>query len=197
MKNKKVKKAVAIVALAWACIFAIDFVRVSNFERPVFSVLVNGADDGGSGTYAGLGYWTEIEGNFVTEDVTKWGVTQYDMKLLGIRVQAAIRCPAGYESDIYSQEDIGQAVDIVTKYFYKEFEGCDLTALWYDEDFSEKQAVEWAEQYEAEEAIVLLSSFKVDASGGDGSLNPNSTYNNWNWVLVRSGGEWELKTWGY
>ena len=85
------KKAVAIVALAWACIFAIDFVRVSNFERPVFAVLVNGADDGGSGIYVGLGYWTEIEGNFVTEDEMLRGVTQYDMKLLGIRVQAAIR----------------------------------------------------------------------------------------------------------
>ena len=197
MKNKKRKMILAIAALVWTCLFAVDFVKVNNFEKPVFSVLVNGADDGGSGTYVGLGYWTQIEGNFVTEDETERGVTQYDMKLLGIRVQAAIRCPAGYESDIYTQEDIQQAVDIVTDYFNKEFEGCDLTALWYDEVFSEKQADDWTRQYEAEEAIVLLSSFDVDASGGDGSFNPNSTYDNWMWILVRTGGDWELMTWGY
>ena len=95
MKNKNKKIILAIVALIWACIFGVDFVKVSNFEKPVFSVLVNGADDGGSGTYVGLGYWTEIEGNFVTEDEMLRGITQYDMKLLGIRVQAAIRCLAG------------------------------------------------------------------------------------------------------
>lgn len=83
------------------------------------------------------------------------------------------------------------------EHFTKEFEGCVLTALWYDETFSEKCADEWATQYEAEEASVLLSSFDVDSSGGDGSFNPNNTYNNRNWVLVRRGADWELKTWGY
>ena len=195
MRNKKGKIALVIVALVWGCFFVTDFVRVGNFEKPIFSVLVNGADDGGSGTYVGLGYWTEMEGNFVIENEAERGVTQYDMKLLGIRVQAAIRCLAG--TDTYSQAEIQQAMDIVVEHFTKEFEGCVLTALWYDETFSEKCADEWATQYEAEEAIVLLSSFDVDSSGGDGSFNPNSTYNNWNWVLVLSGADWELKTWGY
>ena len=112
MKNRKLKATIVIVTLVWACFFTIDFVRVRNFEKPIFSVLVNGADDGGSGTYVGLGYWTEIEGNFVTEDIAERGVTQYDMKLLGIRVQAAIRCIVGYQSDIYSQDGIQQAMDV-------------------------------------------------------------------------------------
>ena len=44
----------------------------------------------------------------------------------------------------------------------------------------------------------MLSNFTVDGSGGDGSLNPNSTYKNWNWILVRGGsGDWTLKDWGY
>jgi len=94
MKNKKVRIVLAIVTLVWACLFVTDFVRVGNFEKPIFSVLVNDADDGGSGTYVGLGYWTEIEGNFVTESEAERGVTQYDMKLFGIRVQAAICCLA-------------------------------------------------------------------------------------------------------
>ena len=195
MKNKEKRLVLIVAIILWLGIFTIDFVRVGNFEKPVFCILVNGADDGGSGSYVGLGYWTEIEGNFVTENEAERGVTQYDMKLLGIRVQAAIRCLAG--TDTYSQAEIQQAMDIVVEHFTKEFEGCELTALWYDETFSEKCADEWATQYEAEEAIVLLSSFDVDSSGGDGSFNPNSTYNNWNWVLVRSGADWELKTWGY
>ena len=56
----------------------------------------------------------------------------------------------------------------------------------------------WAEQYDAEQAIVLVSSFDVDSSGGDGSLNPNSTYDNWKWILTRNDNEkWTLQTWGY
>lgn len=95
MIQKKSKKFVAIVTLVivWMTMFTIDFVRVSQFEKPAFCVLVDGVDDGGSGTYIGLGYTVEIEGDFVTEDQALRGVTEYDMKLLGIfRVQAAIRC---------------------------------------------------------------------------------------------------------
>lgn len=35
---------------------------------------------------------------------------------------------------------------------------------------------EFTARYNADEVIVLLSAFDVDESGGDGSLNPNSTY---------------------
>lgn len=47
-------------------------------------------------------------------------------------------------------------------------------------------------------SIALLSSFDVDSSGGDGSLNPNSTYNDWKWILVRTnGGQWQHVDHGY
>ena len=43
-----------------------------------------------------------------------------------------------------------------------------------------------------------VSSFDVDSSGGDGSLNPNSTYNDWKWILVRTnGGQWQHVDHGY
>lgn len=46
--------------------------------------------------------------------------------------------------------------------------------------------------------LVLLSSFDVDASGGDGSLNPNSSYEGWAWILVRSkAGQWKHVDHGY
>ena len=100
-------------------------------------------------------------------------------------------------SQLYSAEDVNSAMDVAVCYFRKEFEGCKLTWLIYDESMA-AAADEWAAQYGADEAIVLYSDFEVDSSGGDGSLNPDSTYRNWKWVLIRNRREaWELKTWGY
>ena len=101
-------------------------------------------------------------------------------------------------SEVYSEQDINNAMDTVVDFFQDEFKGCTLTDLWYEESVSVPASDEWARQYDADESIVLLSNYDVDSSGGDGSLNPNDTYKNWQWILVRDkGGEWELKTWGY
>ena len=102
------------------------------------------------------------------------------------------------ESEIFTQREIENAMEVAMNCFRKEFDGCTMTKIEYTEEKSRDAALEWAQQYGADEAIVLHSSFDVDASGGDGSLNPNSTYNNWQWVLTRNeGGEWVLRTWGY
>lgn len=46
--------------------------------------------------------------------------------------------------------------------------------------------------------LFLTSTFDVDGSGGDGSLNPNSTYKDWIWLLVRNKqGEWKHVDHGY
>lgn len=101
-------------------------------------------------------------------------------------------------SQLYSEQEINAAMDAAVNCFQTTFKGCTLTELWYDEQVCAAAADGWARQYNAEEAIVLLSTFDVDASGGDGSFNPNDTYSDWQWILVRSkGGPWELKTWGY
>lgn len=102
------------------------------------------------------------------------------------------------ESSLYSQAEIEQMMDTVESTFRREFKGCTLLELKYDEALSQKQSGDWAEQYQADEAAVLTSSFDVDGSGGDGSLNPNSTYSKWLWVLTRNGdGNWKLQTLGY
>lgn len=102
------------------------------------------------------------------------------------------------KSEIFTQREIEDAMETAMDHFRKEFDGCTMTKIEYIESKSEAAAVEWAQQYGADEAIVLYSSFDVDSSGGDGSLNPNSTYNNWQWILTRDeGGEWVLRTWGY
>lgn len=103
------------------------------------------------------------------------------------------------KSEVYSEKDIERAMATAKRQFKFDFKGCTLTDLWYDEEISLSSASSWASQYNADEAIVLLSNFDVGSSGGDGSLNPNDTYSNWQWILVRNKGSqnWKLKTWGY
>ena len=102
------------------------------------------------------------------------------------------------DSEIYSKSEINDAIDIVLKHFKDYFKGCTLREIQYAGDDSYKEFEEWAEQYDAEQAIILISSFDVDSSGGDGSLNPNTTYDDWKWILTRKDNqEWTLQTWGY
>lgn len=102
------------------------------------------------------------------------------------------------ESEMYSQEDIESAIDTIKNEFDREWKGCSLTEIYYAGDEKSRAYQEWAERHQADEVIVLLSSFDVDESGGDGSLNPNSTYSDWNWILVRdTGGKWEHVDHGY
>ncbi len=99
------------------------------------------------------------------------------------------------DSEIYSERDIEKAMNKVYSQFAL-FEGCVLLELEYDEEYSRERMHDWAKQYDADEAIVLLSKFYV--AGENGSLEPGETYTKWNWILVRDkGGFWELKTWGY
>ena len=102
------------------------------------------------------------------------------------------------DSDIYSQKEIREAMEVAADYFKKDFGGCTLTEIRYAGDETAKACEEWAQSRNADEAILLLSSFEVGPSGGDGSLAPNSTYTDWQWVLVRdAGGKWRHIDHGY
>jgi hypothetical protein len=98
-------------------------------------------------------------------------------------------------SERFSTEEIDAAVDCVIRKF-EDFEGCKLTELRYDEEYSNTRA---AEEYAPGTAIVFLSEFDVGSEGGDGSLNPNSTYSQWQWILTRedASSEWQVEDWGY
>ena len=67
-----------------------DFYRVYHFQMPVFCIAAETADDGGSGTYRGLGYHFEIEGNFMPEEELP-GITHNKMYLFGQLVFEGIR----------------------------------------------------------------------------------------------------------
>ncbi len=96
------------------------------------------------------------------------------------------------ESNLYTQSDIDEAIDVIIKVFALEWSGCTLTEIYYSGDENAREFQHWASLYNADEGIVLTSSFTVDFTGGDGSLEPNSTYDDWEWILVRNkGGHWK------
>ena len=67
----------------------------------------------------------------------------------------------------------------------------------------EIEEIESKEELENEEnnqeLIVVLSTFDTDEKGGDGGFNPNDTYANWQWYLVKTADKksWEIINWGY
>ncbi|MDR2736499.1 MAG: DUF4829 domain-containing protein [Gracilibacteraceae bacterium] len=99
----------------------------------------------------------------------------------------------GGDSIKFDAAEIQAAQECVLKKF-KDFEGCDLQKLWYDEEIS--NAMYGVDNVNG---IVILSNFHVNAKGGDGSFNPNSDYSGWKWLLTRDSrtGGWDIKDWGY
>ena len=57
--------------------------------------------------------------------------------------------------------------------------------------------MDWKENNQ--ELIVVLLTFNTDEKGGDGEVNPNATYTNWQWHLVKTKDKknWEIISWGY
>lgn len=101
-------------------------------------------------------------------------------------------------SEKYSKEEIDEAIGLILKEF-EEWEGCAMTQIYYAGDEISADHQGFADRNDADEVLVLKSSFDVDASGGkDGSFDPNMTYDDWKWILVReSGGEWKHVDHGY
>ncbi len=87
---KKLWIGIALVIVLWAALAVADYVRVHSFEKPIFCIAADTADDGGSGKYVGLGYSFDIEGNFMPEDEFP-GVTQWTYYLFGIEIETQIR----------------------------------------------------------------------------------------------------------
>ena len=87
---KKLFLVFIFVFLLWFTAAATDLIRVHGFEKPIFARPAVTADDGGSGTYKGIGWRIELEGNFMPEDEFP-GVTQFEYYLFDDLIHAAIR----------------------------------------------------------------------------------------------------------
>lgn len=102
------------------------------------------------------------------------------------------------DSERFSQAELQAAADVVLTKF-REFEGCTLLRLTYDEEFSEEQgALTWPRPADAQDVVVFTSDFAVDWTGSDGSLTPNSTYSGWSWEVTRTdpAAPWVVWNWG-
>lgn len=102
-------------------------------------------------------------------------------------------------SDIYSDKDINDAIDVVKNHFATYYQGCTLKEIRFEGDDLEEYRSRKKET-NADEVIVLVSDF-VTGSGKEieeGPLDANVEYSNFNWVLVRNKGKrWNVYTYGY
>ncbi len=102
------------------------------------------------------------------------------------------------KSAVYSDEEINSAIEVTKDYFVENFGGCYLTEIKYGGDEMIAPFQSYATDNNADEVIVLISSFDVGKFGGDGSLSQGSTYSNWNWILIREkDGDWRHCDHGY
>lgn len=101
-------------------------------------------------------------------------------------------------SEIFTEKEIKSAMKAVEKDFGKNFAGCNLNKLWYDEDTNFLQELEDKEQYNKLE-ITITSEFYVRPGGGDGSMEDDRTHSGYNWILTRESedSKWVVKDKGY
>ncbi|MFV0363260.1 MAG: hypothetical protein ACK5LL_09275 [Suipraeoptans sp.] len=100
------------------------------------------------------------------------------------------------ESRKFSEEEVESAVDCVLEKF-KDFEGCELQKLWYDEERSNAEVDDRGS--EEENIIVLFSEFYVGHIGVDPGFSTDSNYTEWMWVIMRDSktDSWSVVSWGY
>ncbi|MBP1919268.1 DUF4829 domain-containing protein [Youngiibacter multivorans] len=104
----------------------------------------------------------------------------------------------------FSEEEVTEAINLVKTEFH--FPSANLTKLIYDEETSERLIKGYMENgkgsvngVDPKNVIILLSEFHVDGSGKNPVLNPNSTYTDYQWILIRQSenSDWIIDDQGY
>lgn len=90
--KKSLKAILAVASIAvilWIAVFITDYAMVSSFKEPIF-VVADGAtaDDGGSGTFKGLGYTVEVEKELDANNGAR--LVSVEMKMFNKIIAAAI-----------------------------------------------------------------------------------------------------------
>ena len=108
--NQKLKVLLIIVLsliLLWGVVFAIDYFRCSNLKMPIFVIPGETADDGGSGTYYGLGYSVDVEKNISAEYGVQ--IESVEMYIFDKFVGGAIAC---FDNELTNTEGITTALTL-------------------------------------------------------------------------------------
>lgn len=100
-------------------------------------------------------------------------------------------------SDIYTEEEIQEAIDVIKKEFSKDWKGCTLKEIYYAGD-DKALFISYAKQYQVEEAIVLKTNFHTNYFAWKIGLNSNCDYEDYQWIFVRNkNGKWKHVDGGY
>lgn len=106
-------------------------------------------------------------------------------------------------SEIYSQQDIADAIAAVMDTFNNKWEvKCEMHKIWYawDEKSQEELPnVQLRSDAPYSQALVLYSNFHSPVDPQEAmAFEPDSEYTDYNWILGRiDGGEWTVIDWGY
>lgn len=94
--------------------------------------------------------------------------------------------------DIYTFEETDAAVEVVYRYFEKNFDRCTMENIWVVEEATDERAAELAKNEDVDQALVLWSNVKTGWMHGDLSLESFEDYY-WEWVMIQNeDGEWEI-----
>ena len=136
------------------------------------------------------------------KEIMSKGITQEEY--LGRIPSHAAKLDYG-TSDIYSQEEMDQAITEIKKEF-ENWDGCELHSVRYagDECNSEENLkwlnslVDGAEYTQCIEFISDFHSPVLEEQLKDTAWEPDEEYTDYQWWLARKdGGDWELVSWGY
>ena len=123
---KIVISIVGVILVLWGLIFTIDYVRCSSFLEPVFVIAGQTADDGGSGTYYGLGYKVKIEKNISAQygtQLEKVEMYMFDKFITGAIANIHITVDDDGKIDTQPQVHnsfVGTVIEETTKYMIVE-----------------------------------------------------------------------------
>ncbi|MBQ4140023.1 MAG: hypothetical protein IJD70_01690 [Clostridia bacterium] len=103
-----------------------------------------------------------------------------------------------YSSDVYSDEDIEAAINIVKQNIAEIEDRWTLLELSYIGDEWLDSYQDWADRNDADEVIVILSDFYISYFSDNPTMGAGQKYEDFNWILVRNEGEeWRIVDRGY
>ena len=99
--KKIVISVIVILIILWGAIFFIDYSRCSQLKEPIFVIAGTTADDGGTGTYYGLGYKVKMEKTISAE----YGITlvKTEMYILDNFIVGAVAQTSNDSNDDYEK----------------------------------------------------------------------------------------------
>lgn len=109
------------------------------------------------------------------------------------------------KSDSFTEKEIKAAVNAVKTKFKKDYGGCTLISITYDETESRRGAESYLNTgggkekgAKAEDVIYLVSDFKTGEKIEATGFETNAEYNGWTWTVVRNkNGKWSVADCGY